>query len=106
MMVRAMTLEDYEKVHGLWMKIKGFSIRSMDDSKEGVARFLQEIRESALWRRKTEILWERFCADMTEEEAACIMYVWIRITGCGESVKAWLFLPWKRSKKKESTRFP
>lgn len=40
MMVRAMTLEDYEKVHGLWMKIKGFSIRSMDDSKEGVARFL------------------------------------------------------------------
>lgn len=40
MTVRAMTLEDYEKVHGLWMKIKGFSIRSMDDSKEGVARFL------------------------------------------------------------------
>lgn len=40
MTVRAMTLEDYEKVHGLWMKIKGFSIRSIDDSKEGVARFL------------------------------------------------------------------
>lgn len=39
-MVRAMTLNDYEQVHDLWMKIKGFSIRSIDDSKEGVERFL------------------------------------------------------------------
>ena len=35
-----MTLNDYEKVHDLWMKIKGFAIRSIDDSKEGVERFL------------------------------------------------------------------
>lgn len=39
-MIRAMTLEDYENVHELWMKIKGFAIRSIDDSKEGVERFL------------------------------------------------------------------
>ena len=39
-MIRAMTLEDYENVHALWMKIKGFAIRSMDDAKEGVERFL------------------------------------------------------------------
>ena len=39
-MIRAMTLKDYEKVHDLWMKIKGFAIRSIDDSKEGVERFL------------------------------------------------------------------
>lgn len=39
-MIRAMTLNDYEKVHDLWMKIKGFAIRSIDDSKEGVERFL------------------------------------------------------------------
>ena len=39
-MIRAMTLNDYEKVHHLWMKIKGFAIRSIDDSKEGVERFL------------------------------------------------------------------
>jgi len=40
-MIREMTLDDYEQVHDLWMKIKGFSIRSIDDSKEGVARFLE-----------------------------------------------------------------
>ena len=39
-MIRAMTLQDYENVHELWMKIKGFAIRSIDDSKEGVERFL------------------------------------------------------------------
>ena len=37
-MVRIMTIEDYEGVYALWKKIKGFGIRSIDDSKEGVAR--------------------------------------------------------------------
>jgi ribosomal protein S18 acetylase RimI-like enzyme len=36
-----MTIEDYEGVYALWKKIKGFGIRSIDDSKEGVARFLK-----------------------------------------------------------------
>ena len=35
-----MTIDDYDMVYDLWMKIKGFAIRSIDDSKEGVARFL------------------------------------------------------------------
>lgn len=40
MRIRAMTIEDYEAVYALWMSIKGFAMRSIDDSKEGVARFL------------------------------------------------------------------
>ena len=40
-MVRILTIEDYEGVYALWKKIKGFGIRSIDDSKEGVARFLK-----------------------------------------------------------------
>jgi len=39
-MVRIMCPEDYEDVFTLWKKIKGFAIRSMDDSKDGVTRFL------------------------------------------------------------------
>lgn len=39
--VRVMTLDDYEKVHDLWMGINGFAIRSIDDSKVGVERFLR-----------------------------------------------------------------
>ena len=40
-MIRAMKVEDYEQVRALWMTIKGFAIRSMDDSREGVERFLK-----------------------------------------------------------------
>jgi len=39
-MIRAMEIKDYGQVHELWMGIKGFAIRSIDDSKEGVERFL------------------------------------------------------------------
>lgn len=39
--IRVMTMEDYEEVHQLWMEIHGFGIRSLDDSKEGVERFLK-----------------------------------------------------------------
>ena len=40
-MIRIMTIEDYDEVRALWMKIKGFGIRSIDDSREGVDRFLK-----------------------------------------------------------------
>ncbi|MBQ2802265.1 MAG: GNAT family N-acetyltransferase [Lachnospiraceae bacterium] len=41
MNIRAMTEEDYEQVHTLWLSISGFGIRSIDDSKEGVAKFIR-----------------------------------------------------------------
>lgn len=40
-MIRTMTIEDYQGVHDLWMSIKGFAIRSVDDSREGVEMFLK-----------------------------------------------------------------
>lgn len=40
MLVRIMTIDDYDEVKALWMKISGFAIRSIDDSREGVERFL------------------------------------------------------------------
>ena len=40
-MVRTMTTDDYEDVYALWMSIHGFGIRTMDDSREGIERFLK-----------------------------------------------------------------
>ncbi len=40
MQIRSMTIEDYSRVKELWMTIRGFAIRSIDDSYEGVERFL------------------------------------------------------------------
>ena len=38
--IRSMTIEDYSAVKRLWQSIRGFGIRSIDDSEEGVRRFL------------------------------------------------------------------
>lgn len=39
-MIRSMTIRDYDAVYALWRRMKGFSMRSIDDSREGVERFL------------------------------------------------------------------
>ena len=35
-----MTMNDYDEVFALWHSISGFAMRSIDDSREGVERFL------------------------------------------------------------------
>lgn len=40
-MVSVMTMDDYDEVYALWSKIKGFAMRSIDDSRAGVERFLK-----------------------------------------------------------------
>ena len=40
-MIRTMTMEDYEGVYALGTKIRGFGLRSVDDSREGIERFLR-----------------------------------------------------------------
>ena len=41
MNIRVMKIGDYEQIYHLWTTISGFGIRSLDDSKEGVERFLK-----------------------------------------------------------------
>lgn len=40
MNIRYMISDDYNGVYDLWSRIEGFAIRSIDDSREGVERFL------------------------------------------------------------------
>ena len=40
-MLRVMQIEDYDEVYALWKKIHGFGIRSVDDSRDGIERFLK-----------------------------------------------------------------
>lgn len=39
--LRTMTIEDYSDVYDLWLTIHGFGMRSIDDSYEGVDRFIK-----------------------------------------------------------------
>lgn len=47
-MLRIMTIEDYDEVYALWKQIHGFGIRSVDDSREGIERFLQRNPETSV----------------------------------------------------------
>ena len=41
MTIREMKIEDYDNVFALWKTIIGFGIRCVDDSREGIERFLK-----------------------------------------------------------------
>ena len=44
MQIRKMTIADYEKDYALWMSCKNMGFNDIDDSKEGIARFLEKTR--------------------------------------------------------------
>lgn len=39
-MIRTMTREDYSAVYSLWLSCKGMGLNNLDDSEEGISRFL------------------------------------------------------------------
>lgn len=80
-MVRTMTIDDYEEVSLLWHKIKGFSIRSIDDSREGVARFLKRNPDSSVVAVEDSRVVGAILCGQTADGDACTMYAWIRSIG-------------------------
>ena len=40
MLIRTMTLDDYERVYALWLSCKGMGLNDLDDSREGIGRYL------------------------------------------------------------------
>ena len=38
---RKMTIDDYEKVYALWLSCKGMGLNDLDDSKEGIEKYLK-----------------------------------------------------------------
>lgn len=44
--IRTMALADYEDVYSLWLSCKGMGLNDIDDSKEGIARYLDRNPET------------------------------------------------------------
>ena len=40
MRIRIMTIEDYDAIYALWLSCKGMGLNNVDDSREGIARYL------------------------------------------------------------------
>ncbi|MDE5736812.1 MAG: GNAT family N-acetyltransferase [Oscillospiraceae bacterium] len=46
MNIRIMTINDYKKVYALWLSCKGMGLNNLDDSEEGIAKFLERNPET------------------------------------------------------------
>ena len=44
--IRSMTLADYDDVYALWLSCKGMGLNNLDESREGIARFLERNPET------------------------------------------------------------
>ena len=40
MFIRRMTIDDYDQLYALWLSCKGMGLNDVDDSREGIARYL------------------------------------------------------------------
>lgn len=61
-MIRKMTIEDYDNVYKLWTTIEGFAIRSLDDSYDGIERFLmRNPNTSVVYEENNEIIGAILC---------------------------------------------
>lgn len=91
-MIRKMTIEDYDNVYKLWTTIEGFAIRSLDDSYEGIERFLKRNpNTSVVYEENDEIIGAILCGH--DGRQGCLYHVCVhkdyRNRGIGhEMVKA------------------
>ena len=83
--------DDFDEVHALWMSIHGFGIRSIDDSKEGVERFIRtKSGQPVSWHVVDgKIVGCYSLRTGWKTEDAFIMYASMRITGNMALEKQW-----------------
>ena len=56
MKIRKMVMEDYEKVYQLWMSCAGMGLNNLDDSKEGIEKFLERNPDTCFVAQDQEIV--------------------------------------------------
>lgn len=54
MIIRLMTLSDYKQVYQLWLSCAGMGLNNLDDSREGIERFLKRNPETCFVAEKDE----------------------------------------------------
>lgn len=77
MNIRPMKLTDYDNVYALWNTIQGFAIRSVDDSREGIERFLERNPSTSIVAEEAgEIIGAVLCGH--DGRRACFYHVCVK----------------------------
>lgn len=75
--IRQMGFDDYEEVYELWMQIHGFGMRSVDDSREGVERFIRRNPSTSMVAvLKGQIIGSVLCGH--DGRRGCLYHVCVR----------------------------
>lgn len=56
MQVRKMVIEDYDKVYQLWMACSGMGLNNLDDSREGIEKFLKRNQDTCFVAENPEVV--------------------------------------------------
>lgn len=56
MNIRTMTLSDYDAVYALWLSCRGMGLNDLDDSREGIERFLKRNPETCFVAEENEMI--------------------------------------------------
>lgn len=56
MHIRSMTIDDYDAVYALWLSCKGMGLNNLDDSREGIERFLKRNPETCFVAEKDGVI--------------------------------------------------
>lgn len=54
--IRKMLIEDYEEVYKLWFSCTGMGLNNLDDSKEGIEKFLKRNPDTCFVAEDSEII--------------------------------------------------
>ena len=100
-MVRVMSIDDYDQVYALWTKIHGFGLRSVDDSREGIERFLQRNpTTSVVAEEEGKIVGAILCGH--DVRRGCLYHVCVdeeyRMRGIGKSMVVFAMEALKKEK--------
>lgn len=56
MNIRTMTIADYDAVYALWLSCKGMGLNDLDDSREGIDRFLKRNPETCFVAEENDMI--------------------------------------------------
>ncbi len=92
MNLRKMEISDYDRVHALWMSIRGFAIKSIDDSREGVTMFLERNPDTSVVAEEDgKVVGAILCGH--DGRRATLYHVCVhenyRLRGIGKSMVVW-----------------
>ena len=75
--IRTMRIGDYSGIYRLWKDISGFGIRSIDDSREGIERFLRRNPDTSVVAEKNgEIIGTILCGH--DGRRGCFYHVCVK----------------------------